>query len=410
MANKETENCEKFKTMIGGQALIEGIMMRGPEKDAIVIRGKDGLTVEVSPRKLNPPDSWKNWPFIRGIFNFFDAQIVGVKALLRSADLAPDEMQEEPSKFDKWLEKKLGSEAFQKAIVGIAVAMGLLLSIGLFFLLPMVIGGFFDKIITSTLLLNLVEGVIRMVIFMAYMILVSRMPDMKRVFSYHGAEHKTIRCAPPIGNAGIDQLKRYDAAYIGSTSEKVLYLTFDAGYENGCTEKILDTLQKHNVKAAFFLVGNYIEKNADLVRRMAEEGHIVGNHTMHHYDMSKISEKAAFTKELQDLETLYKDTTGQDMPKYYRPPQGIYSEENLRMAQELGYRTVFWSLAYVDWNNDSQPTREQAFAKLLPRTHPGAVVLLHSTSKTNAEILDELLTKWEEEGYRFATVEELFAS
>ena len=102
MANKETENCEKFKTMIGGQALIEGIMMRGPEKDAIVIRGKDGLTVEVSPRKLNPPGSWKNWPFIRGIFNFFDAQIVGVKALLRSADLAPDEMQEEPSKFDKW--------------------------------------------------------------------------------------------------------------------------------------------------------------------------------------------------------------------------------------------------------------------------------------------------------------------
>ena len=194
MANKETETCEKFKTMIGGQALIEGIMMRGPEKDAIVIRGKDALTVEVSPRKLNPPGSWKTWPFIRGVFNFFDAQIVGVKALLRSADLAPDEMQEEPSKFDKWLEKTLGSEAFQKAIVGIAVAMGLLLSIGLFFLLPMVIGGFFDKIITSTLLLNLVEGVIRMVIFMAYMILVSRMPDMKRVFSYHGAEHKTIRC------------------------------------------------------------------------------------------------------------------------------------------------------------------------------------------------------------------------
>ena len=142
--------------------------------------------------------------------------------------------------------------------------------------------------------------------------------------------------APPIGNAGIDQLKRYDAAYIGSTSEKVLYLTFDAGYENGCTEKILDTLQKHNVKAAFFLVGNYIEKNADLVRRMTEEGHIVGNHTMHHYDMSKISEKAAFTKELQALETLYKDTTGQDMPKYYRPPQGIYSEENLRMGAGAG--------------------------------------------------------------------------
>lgn len=212
----------------------------------------------------------------------------------------------------------------------------------------------------------------------------------------------------PIGNAGVDQLKEFDAAYIGNTGKKVLYLTFDAGYENGCTEKILDTLKKHEVKAAFFLVGNYIEKNADLVRRMAEEGHIVANHTMHHYDMSKIADKAAFSKELQDLEALYKEVTGQDMPKFYRPPQGIYSEENLKMAKELGYKTVFWSLAYVDWNNDAQPTKEQAFDKLLPRTHDGAVVLLHSTSKTNAEILDELLTKWKEMGYSFASVEELF--
>ena len=216
--------------------------------------------------------------------------------------------------------------------------------------------------------------------------------------------------AAPIGNAGIDQLKKYDAAYIGDTGEKVLYLTFDAGYENGCTEKILDTLKKHDVKAAFFLVGNYIEKNADLVRRMVDEGHTVGNHTMHHYDMSKISDKAAFTKELQDLGALFRETTGQELPKYYRPPQGIYSEENLKMAQELEYKTVFWSLAYVDWNNDSQPTREQAFDKLIPRTHNGAVVLLHSTSKTNAEILDELLTKWEDMGYRFGTLEELFGT
>ena len=214
--------------------------------------------------------------------------------------------------------------------------------------------------------------------------------------------------APPIGNAGADQLRQYDAVYIGDTSRKVLYLTFDAGYENGCTAQILDALKKHQAPAAFFLVGNYIEKNPDLVRRMVEEGHTVGNHTMHHYDMSKISDKAAFSKELQDLETLFRETTGQELPKYYRPPQGIYSEENLKMAQELGYRTVFWSLAYVDWNNDSQPTAEQAFAKLLPRTHNGAVVLLHSTSKTNAEILDELLTKWKEQGYRFGTLDELF--
>ena len=214
---------------------------------------------------------------------------------------------------------------------------------------------------------------------------------------------------PPIGNAGAPQLARYDAAYIGDTTRKVLYLTFDAGYENGCTEKILDILKKHDAKAAFFLVGNYIEKNADLVRRMVEEGHIVGNHTMHHPDMSKISEKEAFFKELQDLETLFLDTTGKEMPKFYRPPQGIYSEANLKMAKELGYKTVFWSLAYVDWNNDSQPTREQALSKLLPRTHDGAVVLLHSTSRTNAEILDELLTKWKEMGYTFETVDTLFS-
>ncbi len=214
--------------------------------------------------------------------------------------------------------------------------------------------------------------------------------------------------APPIGNAGKDQLAQYDGAYIGNTEEKVLYLTFDAGYENGCTEKILDILKEQQVPAAFFLVGNYIEKNADLVRRMVAEGHIVGNHTMHHYDMSKLSTQEAFQKELQDLEDLYRGKTGQELPKYYRPPQGIYSEENLRMAKELGYKTVFWSLAYVDWNNDAQPTREQALEKLLPRTHPGAVILLHSTSKTNTEILTELIQTWKDEGYRFGTVEELF--
>lgn len=214
---------------------------------------------------------------------------------------------------------------------------------------------------------------------------------------------------PPVGNAGVDQLKRYDAAYIGDTTKQTIYLTFDSGYENGCTGKILDILKKHNVKAAFFLVGNYIEKNADLVRRMVDEGHTVGNHTMHHYDMSKIGDKATFTKELGDLEALFKEATGKDLPKFYRPPQGIYSEDNLKMAQELGYKTVFWSLAYVDWNQDAQPSKEQAFGKLLPRVHNGAVVLLHSTSQTNAEILDELLTKWEAQGYRFGTVEELFA-
>ncbi len=213
----------------------------------------------------------------------------------------------------------------------------------------------------------------------------------------------------PTGPAGSRELSRYDAAYIGDQTQKVLYLTFDSGYENGSTEKILDVLKKHNATAAFFLVGNYIEKNGDLVRRMVDEGHIVGNHTMRHLDMSKLSAKEAFAKELQDLEVLFKQTTGKDLPKYYRPPQGIYSQENLQMAKDLGYKTVFWSLAYVDWKNDAQPTKQEAFDKLLPRIHNGAVVLLHSTSATNAEILDELLTKWEDAGYRFASIDQLFA-
>ena len=214
---------------------------------------------------------------------------------------------------------------------------------------------------------------------------------------------------PPIGPASLEELSRFNAAYLGNTKEKVLYLTFDAGYENGCTEKILDILKKHQVPGAFFLVGHYMEKNADLVRRMVEEGHIVGNHTMHHKDMSQLSDKDAFAKELTDLETLFREITGKELPKYYRPPQGIYSQENLRMAKDLGYQTVFWSLAYVDWNNNAQPTHEEAFQKLLPRTHNGAVVLLHSTSQTNAEILDELLTKWKEQGYTFASIDKLFA-
>ncbi len=212
----------------------------------------------------------------------------------------------------------------------------------------------------------------------------------------------------PSGPASAQQLARYDGAYLGNTEEKVLYLTFDAGYENGCTEKILDVLKAHDVPAAFFLVGHYIQTNADLVRRMVEEGHIVGNHTMHHYDMSKLADKSAFEKELTDLEAEFSEITGKELPKFYRPPQGTYSEENLKIAQELGYKTVFWSLAYVDWNNNAQPTREYALSKLLPRIHNGAVILLHSTSKTNAEILDELLTTWEQEGYTFRSIEELF--
>ena len=214
--------------------------------------------------------------------------------------------------------------------------------------------------------------------------------------------------ASPKGPVDSQTLQKYDAAFMGDTAKPVVYLTFDAGYENGCTEQILDVLKAHRVPAAFFLVGSYIEKNPDLVRRMVEEGHIVGNHTMHHPEMDAITDPDAFARELQQVEELFLAVTGKELPKFYRPPQGIYSQDNLKMAQDLGYRTVFWSLAYADWNNNAQPSREQAFSKLLPRVHNGAVVLLHSTSATNAAILDELLTKWEAMGYGFASIDTLF--
>lgn len=211
----------------------------------------------------------------------------------------------------------------------------------------------------------------------------------------------------PVGNATPEFLKQYNAYFCGNSEDKKIYLTFDCGYENGYTPAILDALEKHNVKAAFFVVGNYLETSPDLVKRMVEEGHIVGNHTYHHPDMSQISDPASFQEEITSLEKKYQEITGLEMQKFYRHPQGKYSESNLKMAQELGYQTVFWSLAYVDWYVDQQPTQEEAYAKLLPRIHPGAVVLLHSTSKTNAEILDDLLTKWEQEGYTFGTLNEL---
>lgn len=211
----------------------------------------------------------------------------------------------------------------------------------------------------------------------------------------------------PSGTASADKLKEYNAYYVGDAGEKKIYLTFDCGYENGNTTAILDALKKHDASATFFVVGHFLESAPEMVKRMVEEGHTVGNHTYHHYDMSKISDPTAFQKEMDDVRTLFQETTGTEMAMYYRPPQGKYSETNLQMAKDLGYSTFFWSLAYVDWNVDAQPSHEEAFSKLTGRIHPGAVVLLHNTSKTNGEILDELLTKWEEMGYTFGKLEEL---
>ena len=213
----------------------------------------------------------------------------------------------------------------------------------------------------------------------------------------------------PTGNATPQELRKYNTYFIGNGDDKVIYLTFDCGYENGNTEKILEALKKHDVKATFFVVGHFLETCPDLVRKMVEEGHTVGNHTYHHPDMSEIADVSSFQKEVEDVKLLYEEITDKEMVKFYRPPQGKYSESNLKMAKELGYYTFFWSLAYVDWDPDNQPTKEEAFEKLTGRIHPGAIVLLHNTSKTNGEILDELLTKWEEMGYHFGTLDELIA-
>lgn len=211
----------------------------------------------------------------------------------------------------------------------------------------------------------------------------------------------------PRGNTGCKELTEYDAYYVGDAKEKIIYLTFDCGYENGNTAPILDALKKHNVSATFFVVGHYLESAPDMVKRMVDEGHTVGNHTYHHYDMTKLSDESTFQKEIQDVANLFCEITGKDISMYYRPPQGKYNIKSLKMVQAMGYHTFFWSLAYVDWNQDEQPTKEQAFDKLVGRIHPGAIVLLHNTSSTNGAILDELLTKWEELGYEFKALSDL---
>ncbi len=208
----------------------------------------------------------------------------------------------------------------------------------------------------------------------------------------------------------VDFLRKYDAFYAGKSDEKVIYLTFDVGYDNGYLESILDTLKKENVPAAFFVTGAVFKNSTDAIRRMANEGHLVCNHTDKHPDMSKITDKAKFAAELDSLNEKYKEATGCDMPKFYRPPMGCYSEQSLKFAKELGYKTVFWSFAYVDWYNDKQPAPQEAIKKIMSRTHPGMVALLHSTSKTNAEILPQIIAMWRERGYSFATLNELCAT
>lgn len=210
----------------------------------------------------------------------------------------------------------------------------------------------------------------------------------------------------PSGSESAETLREYDAYYVAEGDEKILYLTFDCGYENGNTPAILEALKKHKAPATFFVVGHFINENEELIKQMVKEGHTVGNHTYSHPDITGMNAEY-FEQELTKVSDKYKEITGKEMTKFYRAPQGKISLDNLKIAKSLGYKTFFWSLAYVDWNVDKQPTKEEAFDKLLSRIHPGAIVLLHNTSKTNGEILDELLSKWEDMGYKFGKLQDI---
>ena len=201
-----------------------------------------------------------------------------------------------------------------------------------------------------------------------------------------------------------------DPRYDDENKEKVVYLTFDAGYENGNVEKILDVLKEEQVSGAFFVLAHLITANTELVLRMMEEGHLVCNHTMKHRDMTRVTSQEEFAAELHGLETLFYEKTGSVMPKYYRPPEGKFSEDNMRFAQAEGYQTIFWSFAYADWDNDHQMSPEKAEKIILENIHNGAILLLHPTSATNAAVLGQVIRTLKAEGYRFGTLDELVAS
>ena len=205
----------------------------------------------------------------------------------------------------------------------------------------------------------------------------------------------------------------YDGIWLNTKREveddrKVAYLTFDAGYENGNVSKILDVLKEKNVPGAFFILINLVKTNPDLVKRMTDEGHFVCNHTAHHKDMSKITDKTEFEKEFNELNAAYRELTGEEIRRFYRPPEGRFSKLNLEYANSLGYKTVFWSFAYADWDNANQPSPEYAKKKILDNIHNGAVLLLHPTSSVNAQILGDVIDEMRSRGYEFGTLDELY--
>ncbi len=245
----------------------------------------------------------------------------------------------------------------------------------------------------------------------AFVILtVSCLPANAVETAHHWYCVRTKDGTPPPLPSELTFIRNHNAFYLDENArqdDKVIFLTFDAGYENGNVARILDTLEAHDAQGAFFVLEHLITANTELIQRMLDGGHLVCNHTARHKDMAKVSDFEAFQEELKNLETVFKDTTGEELAPFYRPPQGSFTEQNLCMAKEMGYATVFWSFAYADWDNEKQPDPAKSIDLILKHTHNGMILLLHPTSQTNAEIMDTLLTKWEEMGYRFGSLEEL---
>lgn len=218
---------------------------------------------------------------------------------------------------------------------------------------------------------------------------------------------KTNGNEQPTFDLDLEELKEYDVYTMGNKDDKVIYLTFDFGYENGNVKKCLDILNKNDVKGAFFILDHIVEANVDLIKEMVETGHIVANHTLKHKNMCHITNFDDYKSEIVGLSEKFEKATGYKMANYYRPPKGEFTKQNLEYNKKLGYKTIFWSLAYMDWDNNNQPNPQDSIQRLLKRTHNGAVILLHPTSKTNADILDTLIKEWQKQGYRFGTLDEL---
>lgn len=219
-----------------------------------------------------------------------------------------------------------------------------------------------------------------------------------------GIKRKDTHEQPELGQKNIELINKYNGIALGNNQDKTIYLTYDLGYEAGYTSKILDTLKEKNVQGTFFITANYLNTAPDLVKRMIEEGHIVGNHTVNHKSMPELSDDELKNELLKLNQALYEKFEYE--MRYMRPPKGEFSERTLKLTSELGFKTVMWSFAYVDWNEDSQPSNEDALKKVTSNFHNGEIMLLHATSKTNSEIMGRIIDEARNEGYEFKSIED----